>query len=88
MIDLKVLSVHPIHGALKRLDSYLETELTTLAKYFGKSIFNSMVVAASMPLEAFEDGNWINFSDRALAQTKQNLVALLQTRFSRRKGFA
>ena len=77
----RILYFLPIHGALKRLDAYLETELTTLAKYFGKSIFNCMVVAATMPSEAFEDGNRVSFSDRAIAQTRQNFKAVLSRVF-------
>ncbi len=77
----RILYFLPLHGALKRLDAYLETELTTLAKYFGKSIFNCMVVAATMPSEAFEDGNQVTLSDRAIAQTKQNFAAILSRVF-------
>ena len=77
----RILYFLPLHGALKRLDAYLETELTTLAKYFGKSIFNCMVVAATMPAEAFEDGNRVFFSDRAIAQTKQSFGAVLSRVF-------
>ena len=77
----RILYFLPLHGALKRLDAYLETELTTLAKYFGKAIFNCMVVAATMPSEAFEDGNKVTLSDRAIAQTRQNFKAVLSRVF-------
>ena len=82
----RILYFLPIHGALKRLDSYLETELTTLAKYFGKSIFNCMVVAATMPSEAFDDGNRVTLSGASLAKTKQNFVALLSRVFPGEKN--
>ena len=66
---------------MKRSDAYLEFELSTLAKYFGKSIFNCMVVAATMPEEVFEDGNTVKFSGRALSQTKHHLAIVLSCVF-------
>ena len=82
----RILYFLPLHGALKRSDAYLEFELTTLAKYFGKSIFNSMVVAATMPEEAFEDGNLVTFSGRALAQTKQHFAVVLSRVFPQERN--
>ena len=82
----RILYFLPMHGALKRLDSYLETELATLAKYFGKSIFNSMVVAATLSSEAFDDGNRAILSDASLAKTKRNFVALLSRVFPGEKS--
>ena len=68
----RILYFLPVHGALKRSDSHLETELTTMAKYFGKSIFNSMVVIATLSSEAYDSGNPVTFSDKAMGQTKRH----------------
>ena len=73
----RILYFLPSYGALKRVDSHLETELSIFSKYFGKSIFNCMVVAATMPAEAFMDGNRVTFSDGAIAQTKHYFGAAL-----------
>ena len=81
----RILYFLPLHGALKRSDAYLEFELSTLAKYFGKSIFNCMVIAATMPEEVFEDGNTVTFSSRAMTQTKQHFAIVLSRVFPRER---
>ena len=73
----RILYFLPVHGALRRSDSYLETELTTLAKYLGKAIFECMVVIVTMPAEAYDGGNHIVFSEKARRTTRNNFDAVL-----------
>ena len=73
----KILYFLPVHGSLKRRDSYLETELTTLTKYFGKSIIDCMIIVATMPTEAYDGSSEVVFSDKAVAMTKANFGSVL-----------
>lgn len=73
----KILYFLPVHGALRRSDAYLETELTALTKYFGKAIFDCMIIIATMPTEAYDDDNQIGFSAKAVTTTKKNFASVL-----------
>lgn len=73
----RILYFLPMHGALRRSDGYLETELSVLAKYFGRSIFDCMVVIATMPTETYCGGNEVVFPDRSVDITKKNLASVL-----------
>ena len=73
----RILYFLPVHGALRRSDSYLETELSTLAKYFGKAIFDNMVVITTISPEAYGDGNKVVFSEKAMTTTKKCFNAAL-----------
>ena len=73
----RILYFLPVHGALRRADAYLETELATLAKYFGKAIFDNMVVITTIPPEAYGDGNKVVFSEKAMTTTKKCFNAAL-----------
>ena len=78
----RILYFLPNRGSLNRSDSYLETELTTLAKYFGKAIFECMIVVATLSAEAYEGGNPCAFSDKAMRKTKENFRAVLSRTLS------
>jgi hypothetical protein len=73
----RILYFLPVHGALRRSDAYLEMELATLAKYFGKAIFDNMVVITTMSPEAYDDGNKVSFSEKAMTTTKKYFNAAL-----------
>ena len=73
----RILYFLPVHGALRRADAYLETELATLAKYFGKAIFDNMVVITTMSPEAYDEGNKVVFSEKAMTTTKKCFNAAL-----------
>ena len=73
----KILYFLPIHGALRRSDGYLETELSVLAKYFGRSIFDCMIVITTMPNETYCGDNEVVFPQRSVDITKKNLASVL-----------
>jgi hypothetical protein len=73
----KILYFLPVHGALRRSDAYLEMELATLAKYFGKAIFDNMVVITTISPEAYGGGNMVTFSEKAMTTTKKCFNAAL-----------
>ena len=73
----RILYFLPVRGALRRADAYLEMELSTLAKYFGKAIFDNMVVITTIPPEAYDDGNKVVFSEKAITATKKCFNAAL-----------
>ena len=82
----RVLYFLPVHGALKRCDSYLETELSTLAKYFGKAIFDCMVVIVTMPSEAYDGGHEVTFSERAMTTTMKFFNVVLSRILSKERN--
>ena len=67
----------PEQGALKRTSQTLIAELQVMERYFGRAIFDSMVVIATLPSEAFDDGP-VNFSEKRLKQTKDHLQEALK----------
>ena len=73
----RILYFLPTRGSLKRSDAYLETELTTLANYYGKYIFYSMVIVATFPPGAYEGGNTLTFSEGLIAQTSKHFANAL-----------
>lgn len=73
----KILYFLPIHGALRWSDGYLETELSVLAKYFGRSIFDCMIVITTMPSETYCGDNEVIFPQRSVDITKKNLASVL-----------
>ncbi len=74
----KILYFLPGHGALRRSDAYLETELSTLTKYFGKAIFNCMVVITTLSPEAYYgDASKVVFPEKAKVTTKKCFNAAL-----------
>lgn len=73
----RILYFLPVHGALRRRDAYLETELTTLAKYFGAKIFKNMVVIITLPVESYIGGGNVVFPDNSFEMTRKNFNALL-----------
>ena len=50
----RILYFLPEQGGLKRSSSLLELELTTMANYFGRAVFECMVVIATLPTETYE----------------------------------
>ena len=77
----RVLYFLPTPGALKRSDSYLETELSILSKYFARSIFNCMIVITTMPSDSYDGSHVITFSDKSMTTTKENFNAVLSRVF-------
>ena len=82
----RILYFLPNRGSLNRSDSYLETELTTLARYFGKAIFECMIVVATLSVEAYEGGNTVVFSDKAIQKTKENFRVVLSRTLPNERG--
>ena len=69
----RILYFLPEQGGLKRSSSLLELELTTMAKYFGRAIFECMVVIATLPAEVYEFAQGaVVFSDAAMAKTRKH----------------
>ena len=73
----RILYFLPAHGSLKRGDAYLETELSILAKYFGKAIFDCMIVITTVSSEAYDGGHEVTFSDKAMRTTKKSFDVVL-----------
>ena len=82
----RILYFLPIRGSLRRSDSYLETELTTLANYFGKSIFLCMVVVITYTPDAYEDGHNLTFSESAIARTSDIFCNVLSRALPRERN--
>ena len=80
----RILYFLPVHGALRRLDAYLETELTTLAKYFGEKIFKNMVVIVTLPVESYVGGNTVTFPESSLELTKKHFNIVLSRSLSQK----
>ncbi len=73
----KILYFLPVHGALRRSDGYLETELSVLAKYFGRSIFDCMIAITTMPTETYYSSSEVVFPKISVDITKRNLASVL-----------
>ncbi len=73
----RILYFLPMRGALSRSNAYLEMELTIVAKCFGKAIFDNMVVITTISPEAYDDGNKVTFSEKAMTTTKKYFNAAL-----------
>ena len=66
----RILYFLPEQGGLKRSSALLELELTTMANYFGRAIFECMVVIATLPAEVYEIAPGpVVFPDTAMAKT-------------------
>ncbi len=69
----RILYFLPEHGGLKRASSLLELELTTMANYFGRAIFECMVVIATLPAEVYEFAQGtITFPEASIAKTRKH----------------
>ena len=68
----RILYFLPEHGPLNRSSSLLEMELTTMANYFGRAIFECMVLIATMPAVVYEMAENVVFPDTAVANTRKN----------------
>ena len=82
----RILYFLPEQGSLKRSSSLLEMELTTMANYFGRAIFECMVIIVTMPAEVYQfAGNQIVFPDTAMAKTRKNFDIALSRALTKEK---
>ena len=66
----------PDKGSLKRTSQNLIIEIQIMEKYFGRAIFDSMVVVATLPTEVYdliEDENKTLFTEANFEQTRKHL---------------
>ncbi len=79
----RVVYFLPEQGALKRTSQSLIAELQVIEKYFGRAIFDSMVVIATVPSIMYEhvSPECIIFSDNHFKQTNQHLQEALKVTF-------
>ena len=83
----RILYFLPEQGALKRSSALLEMELTTMANYFGRAIFECMVVIATLPAEVYEfAADKVVFSDAHLDKTRKNFDIALSRALPNEKG--
>ena len=63
----------PDKGSLKRTSQNLKMEIGIMEKYFGRSIFNSMVVVATFPSDVYEaisEGTLLSFPEKSFKETR------------------
>ena len=82
----RILYFLPEQGGLKRASSLLELELTTMANYFGRGIFEGMVVIATMPAEVYEmTSGPIVFPDSSMVKTRKHFDIALSNALPKQK---
>ena len=70
----------PERGSLKRTSQHLITEIAIMEKYFGSSIFDSMVAVATFPPDVYKhipDNNRNLFEDSQREETEEHLQEAL-----------
>ena len=80
----RIIYFLPEKGSLKRTSQELIIELKIMKEYFGRPIFESMVVVATFPsdvYENFEDDGRNLFPENRIQETRRQLLAGLQTVF-------
>ncbi len=80
----RVVYFLPEKGALRRTDQHLISELLIMETYFGRAIFDNMVVIATESLGAYRHANptSIMFTEEDFRQTKEHLQEGLQEAFN------
>ena len=81
----RILYFLPSCGPLKRTDTHLKLELEWMAHYFGKFIFQCMVLVATVPSHISEDEDYPEhkkFPERVVKETKEIFKEALAQVFS------
>ena len=82
----RILYFLPEQGGLKRASALLELELTTMADYFGRAIFECMVVIATLPAEVYEiTTDSIVFPESSMAKTRKHFDIALSNALPKEK---
>ncbi len=69
----RILYFLPEQGGLKRPSSLLELELATMANYFGRAIFECMVVIVTIPAEVYKISQGpVVFPEAAMKDTRKH----------------
>ena len=75
----------PDKGSLKRASHNLKMEIATMEKYFGRSIFDSMVVVATFSTAVYEavpEGTVFRFTENLLSETQHHFQEAMHSVFN------
>lgn len=82
----RIIYFLPERGELNRSNALLETELATMANYFGRSVFDSMVVVATMPADVYKYAPDCKLSDDSMTKTRKYFDIALSRALSKEKN--